>query len=119
MESSRYYSYNNNRIATGSIILYGGTVPNSDPLLAGWEVCSGQQLRRTQNPRLFGVIGNKFGGNQDLFALPDFRGRMALGAGNIYSYSSSPSSSLEIIFLFFFFFFLWFMKYLFVIFLSI
>ncbi len=62
--------------------MYAGTYPNpDDPLLLGWNACDGDLLSPSQYSRLFGIIGRRFGGDKTRFALPDFRGRMAVGAG--------------------------------------
>lgn len=48
-----------------------------------WALCQGQLLSIAQNTALFALIGTIYGGNgQTTFALPDFRGRMPVGAGN-------------------------------------
>ena len=47
----------------------------------GWATCSGQILSIEQNTALFALIGTTFGGDgQTTFALPDLRGRVAVGA---------------------------------------
>jgi microcystin-dependent protein len=49
---------------------------------AGWAKCDGQLLPIAQNPDLFALLGTTFGGDgQHLFALPDLRGRAAIGQG--------------------------------------
>lgn len=48
----------------------------------GWALCQGQLLPISENPTLFNLIGTTFGGDgQSTFALPDLRGRAALGMG--------------------------------------
>lgn len=48
-----------------------------------WAFCQGQIINIAQNTALFSIIGTTYGGNgQTTFALPDFRGRVAIGAGN-------------------------------------
>jgi len=47
-----------------------------------WAYCAGQLLAISQNTALFSLIGTFYGGNgQTTFALPDLRGRAAMGAG--------------------------------------
>jgi microcystin-dependent protein len=47
-----------------------------------WAFCQGQILSIAQNTALFSILGTTYGGNgQTTFALPDFRGRVAVGAG--------------------------------------
>ncbi|HKI17911.1 MAG TPA: tail fiber protein, partial [Isosphaeraceae bacterium] len=48
----------------------------------GWGLCDGQLLSIDQNLVLFSVLGTTFGGNGTTnFALPDLRGREAIGVG--------------------------------------
>ena len=48
----------------------------------GWAFCDGSLLSIAQNSALFNLIGTQFGGDgQTNFALPDLRGRAALGVG--------------------------------------
>lgn len=47
-----------------------------------WAFCQGQTMSIAQNTALFALIGTIYGGNgQTTFALPDFRGRVAVGTG--------------------------------------
>jgi microcystin-dependent protein len=47
-----------------------------------WAFCQGQLLSIAQNEALFALIGTIYGGDgQNTFALPDFRGRIPVGAG--------------------------------------
>lgn len=72
----------------GSLFQYAGsTAP------AGWLLCQGQLLTISSYPSLFNVIGNVYGGNGvTQFALPDLRGRVAIGSGGSYSIGSSGGS---------------------------
>jgi microcystin-dependent protein len=48
----------------------------------GWMFCQGQILSIAQNTALFSLLGTTYGGNgQTTFALPDLRGRVAVGQG--------------------------------------
>ncbi len=48
----------------------------------GWAFCNGQILSIAQNTALFSLLGTTYGGNgQTTFALPDLRGRSAIGPG--------------------------------------
>jgi len=59
------------------VILFGG---NFAP--RNWAFCAGQILSIAQNTALFSLLGTTYGGNgQTTFALPDFRGRVAVGTG--------------------------------------
>lgn len=49
----------------------------------GWAQCNGQLLPISQNAALFSLLGTTFGGDgRTTFALPDLRGRVALGTGS-------------------------------------
>lgn len=49
----------------------------------GWLPCQGQLLSIAQNSALFSLLGTTFGGDGiQTFALPDYRGRGAVGIGN-------------------------------------
>lgn len=59
------------------IRLFGG---NFAPV--GWALCQGQLMSIAENTALFSLLGTTYGGDgQVTFALPDFRGRIALGTG--------------------------------------
>jgi microcystin-dependent protein len=48
----------------------------------GWAQCNGQLLPINTNQALFALLGTTYGGNgQTNFALPDLRGRAAIGFG--------------------------------------
>lgn len=49
----------------------------------GWAICDGSLLSIAQNTALFSLLGTTYGGNGTTnFALPDLRGRVAVGQGN-------------------------------------
>ncbi|WP_324678209.1 phage tail protein [Hymenobacter sp. GOD-10R] len=55
----------------------------------GWAFCAGQLLSINQNAALFTLIGTTYGGNgTTTFALPDLRGRVVVGAGQLASGSN-------------------------------
>jgi len=61
----------------GQVVLFAG---NFAP--RGWQLCQGQLLSISQNAALFSILGTTYGGNgQTTFALPDLRGRVAVGNG--------------------------------------
>ena len=71
----------------------------------GWAFCQGQILSITQNTALFSLLGTTYGGNgQTTFALPDLRGRTAVGPGqgpglpavNLGEVSGEPTHTLII-----------------------
>lgn len=48
----------------------------------GWALCQGQLMSIEENTALFSIIGTTYGGDgQTTFALPDLRGRVAVGIG--------------------------------------
>ncbi len=49
----------------------------------GWAACAGQLLPIASNQALFALLGTTFGGDgRTTFALPDLRGRAAMGQGS-------------------------------------
>jgi microcystin-dependent protein len=49
----------------------------------GWALCNGQLMPISQNTALFSILGTTYGGDGiQTFALPDLRGRTAVGMGN-------------------------------------
>ena len=61
----------------GEIRMFAGTfAPRT------WAFCNNQIISIAQNTALFSILGTTYGGNgQTTFALPDFRGRVAVGTG--------------------------------------
>jgi microcystin-dependent protein len=48
----------------------------------GWALCNGQLLPIAQNQAIFALLGTTYGGDGRVnFALPDFRGRIAVSVG--------------------------------------
>lgn len=48
----------------------------------GWAFCNGQIMSISQNTALFSLLGTTYGGDgKTTFALPDLRGRAAIGMG--------------------------------------
>ncbi|SFE04245.1 phage tail protein [Paracidovorax konjaci] len=63
----------------GEISLFAG---NYAP--RNWAFCWGQQLAISSNTALFSILGTTYGGNGvSTFALPDLRGRVPLGTGQL------------------------------------
>ncbi len=55
--------------------------PNFAPV--NWAYCNGKLMSINQNPTLFSLLLNRYGGDGiNNFALPDLRGRVIVGAGN-------------------------------------
>ena len=65
----------------------------------GWASCQGQLLPIRQNAALFSLLGTAYGGNgTTTFALPDLRGRAAVGFGQgpgLATYSLGQPSGAE------------------------
>jgi microcystin-dependent protein len=65
----------------------------------GWLPCQGQILQIRQYTALFSVLGTRYGGDgQNTFALPDLRGRAAIGAGQgagLSNYSQGATAGTE------------------------
>ena len=62
----------------GEIRMFGG---NFAPYR--WALCQGQILPINQNQALYSILGTTYGGDgRTTFALPDLRGRYAVGAGH-------------------------------------
>lgn len=61
----------------GEIRMFAGNYPPE-----GWAFCNGQLLPIVGNEELFSLLQTTYGGDgQKEFALPDLRGRIALGQG--------------------------------------
>lgn len=65
-------------VPTGSVLQFVGAAAPG-----GWVLCDGSAISRSDYSTLFGVIGTTFGvgDGSTTFNVPDFRGRVALGAG--------------------------------------
>ncbi|TXT39009.1 MAG: rhiB [Comamonadaceae bacterium] len=78
-------------LPVGSVVAFAGSVgaPGSapenfstDPLEAwGWMVCDGRPLTTQNYPELFAVLGYVYGGSNDQFHIPDYRGYFLRGNG--------------------------------------
>jgi microcystin-dependent protein len=64
---------------SGSIMQY---ISNIAP--EGWLICDGTELLISEYSNLYNIIGNTYGETSDskYFKLPDFRGRVSVGAGS-------------------------------------
>jgi microcystin-dependent protein len=62
----------------GAIFMFAGNFAPS-----GYQLCQGQILPISQYAALFSIMGTTYGGNGTTnFALPDLRGRLAVGQGS-------------------------------------
>lgn len=72
-------------IPTGSLLTYAGS---SAP--DGWLLCQGQTLQINNYSNLFNTIGNIYGGDGiTTFVLPDLRGRVPVGSGQLNGNSTN------------------------------
>jgi microcystin-dependent protein len=69
-------SAGNASMPAGSVMAWGG-----DTAPAGWLLCTGQEISRTEYASLFSAIGTSFGVGDTVatFNVPDLRGRTAFG----------------------------------------
>ncbi|HEX5182542.1 MAG TPA: tail fiber protein [Allosphingosinicella sp.] len=63
-------------VPVGSVALFSGDFAPS-----GWLPCDGSGYSQNDYPELCAAIGTAFGGDGDTFAVPDLKGRAAVGAG--------------------------------------
>jgi microcystin-dependent protein len=65
----------------GEIRMFGGSYAPE-----GWAMCNGQLISISESETLFALLGTTYGGDGvTTFALPDMRGRLAIGAGANYN----------------------------------
>jgi len=70
----------------GEVRLFGGNFAPRQ-----WAFCNGQLIAISQNEALFSILGTTYGGDgRTTFALPDLRGRSAVGQGNGPGLSPRP-----------------------------
>jgi len=62
----------------GAILLQGNNLPENDR----WLPCDGRELSKADYAELFGIIGNKYGEDEqkEKFQIPDYRGEFLRGA---------------------------------------
>ncbi|MEM7469390.1 MAG: tail fiber protein, partial [Pseudomonadota bacterium] len=78
----------------GEISLFAGSLSD---LPDGWMPAAGQIIDIASNAALFSLLGTSYGGNgQTNFALPDLRGRVAIGSDRPFS-SAAPFGSDSIV----------------------
>lgn len=58
----------------------------------GWLRCDGRLLSPQEYPKLFSVIGNTYGGDNDAFRLPDPRDRVLGAVGDAHNVGQSVGS---------------------------
>ena len=62
----------------GTILCWAGN--NMQNLDTDYLICEGGQYSKSIYPELFNVIGNRYGGTDPLFKVPDFRNKMPAGS---------------------------------------
>lgn len=72
-------------VQTGVVCEWAGDV---GAVPAGYLLCDGATYSVTDFPILFSVLGYKFGGTGESFAVPDKRDKFAVGAGGAYPLAS-------------------------------
>jgi len=77
--SGNYYLDNYVLIPAGSII-QSAAINEPD----GWFICDGRELNINDYSDLFDAIGYTYGGEEDVFNLPNMSGRVAVGSGGSY-----------------------------------
>ncbi len=74
VENVNNFFYRTAPIAVGSVFPFAGTeVPDT------FMLCDGAELNTVEYKELFDVIGYTYGGEGDVFKLPDYRGRVLVG----------------------------------------
>ncbi len=61
--------------SVGEIVLFPSKYPCTVSALsgAGWLLCDGRELNKTEYPALFSKISDAFGGSGNMFKIPDLR----------------------------------------------
>jgi microcystin-dependent protein len=68
-------------VVVGTVTQYAGVNVTDTLISAGWLPCTGATASKTTYPALWALIGTTYGpATGTTFTLPDFRGRMAVGA---------------------------------------
>jgi len=75
----------------GEIRMFAGNFPP-----AGWHFCNGEIREISDDPDLFEVIGDTYGGdNTETFALPDMQGRVPVHQATGFSLGSRTGTEVE------------------------
>ncbi|HLO77115.1 MAG TPA: tail fiber protein [Magnetospirillum sp.] len=76
-----------NSVPTGSVTAYVASVAPT-----GWLMCNGAEVSRLAYPKLFALIGVRFGEGDGVntFNVPDLRGRTPIGAGQGTGLTARP-----------------------------
>lgn len=72
-------------VPVGTVVAFAGqiTSPSAEYKTnieaLGWMICDGRELEKGQYPELFAALGNLYGGQDEMFNLPDYRGYFLRG----------------------------------------
>jgi microcystin-dependent protein len=70
-------------VVVGTVTQYAGTSQSDTLTDAGWLMCTGAVASKATYPELWALIGTTYGpATGTTFTLPDFRGRVAIGANS-------------------------------------
>jgi microcystin-dependent protein len=74
----------------GIVMMWGGVAAPPGGI---WLLCDGSQYEAALWPKLFAVIGNRFGGSGGFFTTPALTNRMPVGAGGTYAAGAQGGST--------------------------
>ncbi|MCU0546785.1 MAG: phage tail protein [Oscillatoriaceae cyanobacterium Prado104] len=76
-------------VPVGTVVVFAGKIessPSNYPSnfttnleALGWTVCDGKELKVSEYPELFAVLGYLYGGENEIFKIPDYRGYFLRG----------------------------------------
>lgn len=76
-------------VPVGTVVAFAGKIevnPSNTPSkfttnleALGWMICDGKDLKVAEYPELFAVLGYLYGGENEIFNLPDYRGYFLRG----------------------------------------
>lgn len=94
MHAVPYARHAANGVPVGTIVAYGGDINN---IPAGWKLCDGASVLKTDYPQLYAAIGNGWGTSGLSFNLPDLRGRFLRGVNGGASHDPDAASRTAIL----------------------
>lgn len=90
------------RLPPGMVLPYAGIIDADNPVPFGWLICDGREVLKADYPFLFDAIGFAYkdaasisDGGVQYFAIPDMRGRLALGLDNMNGQAAGRVSGLR------------------------
>ena len=72
-------------VPVGTVVAFAGQIASpsadykTDIEALGWMICDGRELEKGKYPELFAVLGDLYGGQDEKFNLPDYRGYFLRG----------------------------------------